>query len=614
MATIIVLIRPVFDGFFYGENWNDYALFLNANRHFIRAIFSPIGPFFRPAVYAWVVATQLFLPWNIHAHMAWNLLFIFVNTVLLHRVMLRLTDSCMPRAIGIAFFSISKIFITLVGVPLQLEMVAQLLHFEAVLLCTLLYLQENHRIYFILSTFFFTLCLFLRDASIALISVIAFLFLWHAHEKHRYRYSFAKALLPLVPFAALATGYLLVRFLLIGLPPKGGDYVYAITLDPIRALTIVRDMLGVLLNLANGNDNSFGYDLVTFAGYAPNTQALLRAALLSGGGMLFLATVVNALRRKPVAAFCLIWMAAVIGPVSLTRSFNVYYAYEVLAAMSVLTAIGLEGNGRMVTSVRCAWIPALGLFAANTYIHNTHDKVLGWRFASDHVAIMNRQIFAQNRGGSFKTLTIVANNQQVLEHLAYILGDAGPDGRRAMLVCLMPSTTQYRVRLVTEAALSRETGGELAESAIARLAADPFNLVYLMPPDTFSFKRVLSYTPGNVTESFESPDKPLTKVWVVQTATRLVANQNLNYVSDGKRSLELRVTAGRKDTAHYGGVKLPLPPGEAFSIDMWVQKPEDVGVLHVWRVNRQGNPNAGCQCTDGADFCLKSEGHCRVPA
>src|SRR5438046_615694 len=50
--------RPAFEFFFLGEDFNAWTMYINAERDFIKAIFTPIYTFLRPSAYAGILSTQ----------------------------------------------------------------------------------------------------------------------------------------------------------------------------------------------------------------------------------------------------------------------------------------------------------------------------------------------------------------------------------------------------------------------------------------------------------------------------------------------------------------------------------------------------------------------------
>ena len=66
-CLIFLLNADAFDAFFMSEDFNWTALYIAADEKFLPALFS--HPFFlRPASIAWVIGTQILLPWDPLAH------------------------------------------------------------------------------------------------------------------------------------------------------------------------------------------------------------------------------------------------------------------------------------------------------------------------------------------------------------------------------------------------------------------------------------------------------------------------------------------------------------------------------------------------------------------
>ena len=223
------------------EDFNWTALYIAADEKFLPALFS--HPFFlRPASIAWVIGTQILLPWDPLAHHIRNFVFTLLNLFLLHRILLRVTLSTPPRVLGLAFFALNKVHLTAIGWINVFEIIVTLMHFLLILLFLLRYLQEGRKWDYCLALGGFLLTVFSRDYSIVLLAVVVAIFYLRALDERGNPARWRSALGMLVPFCMVAALHCFARYSLGQWPPTNvGNYT--ISFDPARVLTELVSLL-----------------------------------------------------------------------------------------------------------------------------------------------------------------------------------------------------------------------------------------------------------------------------------------------------------------------------------------------------------------------------------
>jgi hypothetical protein len=97
--VIYLMTRPAFDTFFIGEDFNSISLFVGADRHFFKAIFTPVYAFFRPTAFAASIVAQEVLRPDPALHHWLNFALLVLSMSLLYRI----------RSIPFAQFSLADI-------------------------------------------------------------------------------------------------------------------------------------------------------------------------------------------------------------------------------------------------------------------------------------------------------------------------------------------------------------------------------------------------------------------------------------------------------------------------------------------------------------------------
>jgi hypothetical protein len=453
----IVLLAVTYSGFgghFFGEDFITRSLYLSADGDFFKAIFTPFGPFFRPAAVAWSMGTQLVLPFDPYIHHLRNFLFLLVIALLLHRVLLRLTESPQARALAMALFLCSGIHLTIVGYINCIDNIGALTYGLATLLFVLRHHQEGRWWDLAGALLFFLLSTFSRDLNVMFLFALAVLITFQSREaggqwKQR-------AMLRLLPFVGVVLLYFGVRVGVVGLPPMGDGSNYAAYtphFDFPRILHLSVTFIGTLLNLSFGQLMGTGQgDLSSTLGLSEALQADYRNGFVALGGALILVTVALGLRARPLGLFALAWAGAMLLPTFLIQNEQIYYDFEPLAACALLLGISLDRKVPYRRWLVRAWIPVLGVVLMNGIAHAGNVNILVWRFAANEDQAIFDQVMAPHRGQKIMALTLIAQDQTQADLLQYLVDPAlSPSGaQQAQLKALMSPEIRY-FRVVTQA-------------------------------------------------------------------------------------------------------------------------------------------------------------------
>jgi hypothetical protein len=584
-GVVIALVFPVLNNYFYGDDWIDYAMYLRAGRSFVRAVLTVVPPFFRPVSYAWVIAAQLALPWKPLAHYAFLIALTLVNVFLLHRLLTLLTKSPFARALGMGVYVLSKIHATLVGVPLLLEMVAQLFQFLLVLLGIVRYLETGRRRFMALAALAFTACVFSRDASVALTAVVVFLLAVGVSPHWNVR-SWRRLALDAAPFLCAAGIYVAVRLTIVGTPPVGSAG-YSIGFSGSRAMAKTIEVLANVLNLSLPVNSSNGLDIVSLL---PDRWATpVRWSLFGVAMVLLVWTFVRSCRAAAWACFPLLWASTVLGPILLIGPSAVYYSYEIAAATAVAVAIAADQSGLWTRAFRLSWIAVLVLVAASGYWHTRNLAVLGWFHCGELAKKIEAAIVSPNRGQDIRSVTIVADKAESVQALAYLIGPKGPGQQSAMLSTLL-APRDVSLRIHTAAHVRSENGGGELRPILDRLADDRRDLVYTFEQTDFRLERYRPFRIGRCVESFENGLDGIETTWIASSESKISLNRKPAFVSDGDASLLIESAPHPVAGAHYGGVRLPRVEGNGLAVDLYLARLDGLKAIHIWEVDAKGNP------------------------
>ena len=575
-SIIYIVNKQAFAGFFLGEDFNITSLYLFKNKDFFGTVFDAIfGVFFRPASMAWLLITQLILPWDPYVHHLRNYFFTLLNLFLIYRILIRVTSSKLARLVGISFFALSKVHLSTIGFIAMFEHIITLTHFLFALLFTIRYLQERKKSDYLLALIFFALSVFSRDFSVVLLAVVFVLFFFYAYEKRGSPGIWKDAFLKFSPYLGIAIVYLAARLWVVGLPTTGSDTTYAINFDLVNMAKYVLLFAGNILNvsitrswyhtvgqgdlstlLINNNIINWGYKL---------------GFLLAGSGLL-LWTVFQGIRRRGWSSFSLVWAFIIAFPTFLINRPYIHYILEPVAAIAVLLAISLDYVSPERKKVLRYWLIVLVLIGLNGIGHNQNVSVYAWRWAENALSNVNQQIFLPNKGLPARSLTIVAPDQANAELVSYVIAPF----HHSSIEKLMGAVVSYKAITVEQYALLDQT------------QLNALDLVYLLKPADYTFTRLYSMAKPEKCNSFEVNTTHLQPAWVVNSQTELGINTDPAFISDQKQSIKIFVGAQGDEPYHYGGIELPLPAENQFSVDFWIDRPQDVNAIFAYEADGNG--------------------------
>jgi hypothetical protein len=453
-GLLLAVTWSAFGGQFFGEDFITRSLYLSAGGDVLKAIFTPFGPFFRPAAVAWSMGTQLVLPFDPFVHHLRNFLFLLVIALLLHRILLRLTASPLARGLGLALFLVSGVQLTIVGYINCIDNIGALTYGLAALLFIVRYHQGRQWWNYAGALVFFLFSTFSRDINVMFLCALAVLIAFQAREDG-VRW-LRPALVRLAPFVGIVLLYFAVRGGVVGLPPLGGGAGYSAYtphFDPVRILHLSLVFIGTLLNLSFGELMGTGQgDLSSLLGLSGPMQAAFRTGFVTLGGLLVLATVVLGLRARPWGLFALAWAGAMLLPTFLIQNQQIYYDFEPLAACALLLAISVDRAVPCRRWLVRAWLPVLGVVLVNGIAHAGNVSILAWRFSANQDQAIIDQVMIPHRGEKIAALTLIAPDRAKADFLSYLVDPPlSPSGDyQAQLKALMSPEIRY-FRAVAEA-------------------------------------------------------------------------------------------------------------------------------------------------------------------
>ena len=584
---LIIYAQKAFTGFFMGEDFAWYSIYLKANENLLRAMFIPYGPFFRPVIVGWANVTHLLLPWDATIYHLRNFTFTLINIFLLYQVLLLIVRSRMARLLGISFFVLSKVHLTIIGWIGIFDSNIILLHFLATILFVIRYLQKNKITDYLLSLVFFTLGIFTKDNSFLFILVVLSIFFLYPFESRERFKNLKVVLVQTVPFIISTIVYLSIRFSLLGLPSFSNSAndasEYAIRLEPGLIFRNGVVFLGNLFNLSLANFFPDYKDIITMrmgSGdfswlFTRNTGVSIayEAAIILLGLAALCTSIVIVARQRRWALFCLVLATATIAPTFLVRMNIIYYVYEAVAGVAILVAFSLDQQSSGRKAVVSMWAVMLLIFGLNGAAHNWNIDIYAWRFVTEITQDINQKIFLPNRSKKIDSLTILTPDQDQAVFMQYVIN---PDGNQAVIRALLsPTPITLAIKPLDQVTRKDKKAG-------------PNDLVYEMTAD----RQFRKYRSNSLTSclTFEQGTSDVREAWVFNTVTSLQSNQDVGFVSDGLQSIRLDVEAAGKAEVYYGGVELDWVDSNSLAFDLWVDKPEDIRAIYVYFMDNLGQP------------------------
>ena len=420
--------RLAFDAFFLGEDFNAWTMYINADRDFIKAIFTPIFTFLRPSAYAGILSTQLLLPWDPLVHHWRNFLMLVLCVWILYRIMLRLTDRRSARLMAIAFFVIARVNFSIIGLINLVELLFTVIYALCTFLFLLRYFQGGRTIDYCVALVLFALCAFARDSNVMFFCVVVAMFVLHALELRRRGES---ARLPItvqvLPFLAFVVAYVVVRMQLgVPSPPIGGNHPYALYFEFWQIASRFYYFLGNLGNLSFDIPAVSGQgDLATWMHVSDPIRYGYYAVLVGAVVITLLVALITCLRSDISVLVPLIWAGALLGPTLLIGNRQPYYAFEPVLALSVAMAIAFDRSIPIRLQLIPIWVGLLAFMGLNGVVASRNGG-FAWLWVTQRLASVHKDVMVPHRDEPITSLFIVADSDGGVELLSYMVNPLGP--------------------------------------------------------------------------------------------------------------------------------------------------------------------------------------------
>lgn len=407
-ALVLLLCRPAFHAWFFGEAFLYLGQYWGARERFWTALFSPSDvSFFKPVCFAASLPWYFLLPPDPFGYHVRNFVLTVVALALLHRVLLRLAPVRAARLLALGFFAASKVHLTTLGYLMIFDSILMLSLLLAAVLCALRWNATGAARDRALALAFTLLCAFTKDYGVAAVAVVAVVVGVHAPARRRA----LAAWLP--PLALVAVLRVALRWAVVGaMPWSHPTYAPHFSIDEVGRKALV--LLSALTNTSFGWHDKTGASgvgalVVRLApgvfgsGAADAIDAAVGAAVVAA----LAASVVAARGRVRVSALAApaVWIAAFFVPPLFVRNLQIYYAYEPLAGVAVALAVAWSAVGarwRRVAAVVLATV-VVGGAASNRYA--TYD----WQYAAVRARELAPVVDAY-RGSALRSLSLVTSD------------------------------------------------------------------------------------------------------------------------------------------------------------------------------------------------------------
>jgi hypothetical protein len=425
--AIYFMTRSAFDTFFIAEDFFSTRLLLAAEGDFLKAVFSPLAWFFRPSSFAWsAIANEVLRPKPlIHHWISFSLDLLCV--LLLHRILLRLAESRTARLVGIAFFTISKVHLTLIGLINGIELIGVVLCSLTAYLFLIRFVQNETVFDYFVAICSFTLVVFSRDIDVLFFLVVLATFILNAWQlRCGVIQTIPRLAVRILPFLLIAIIYVMVRNHIlseVALPSKGDNY--SVHLDIKHLLAGVYYCIGNLANLPlNASHLSGSGDFSTLMGFAPAGTAIYRILLIGILSCSLIVVLVSAVRTDLGVLSPLLWASVMFFPTLLVGNQHIYYLTEPVVALSIVLAMAIDRSEirRGMTSV---WGTLLIVVGLNGWASSKNVDVYWWRAAANEERRLYEQIYEPNRGLPFKSLKLVVDTPAAAKFYEWLVDPFG---------------------------------------------------------------------------------------------------------------------------------------------------------------------------------------------
>jgi hypothetical protein len=427
-VVLYFMNRPAFDPYFLGEDFNAWTMYINADRNFIKAIFTPIFTFLRPSAYAGILSTQLLLPWDPLVHHWRNFLMLVGCVWILYRIMLRLTDSRSARLMAVAFFVIARINFSVIGLINLVELLFTIAYALGTFLFLLRYFQGGRKVDYCISLGLFGLCAFARDANVMFFCVVVAMFALHALELRRRGESVPiPVTIQLMPFLLFVVAYVLVRMKLgVPSPPIGGDHPYALYFEFWHIASRFYYFLGNLGNLSFDIPGVSGQgDLATWLHVSDPIRYGYYAVLVGIVAITLLVALITCLGSDISVLIPLIWAGALLGPTLLIGNRQPYYAFEPVLALTLAMAMAFDRSIAIKPRLVPIWLGLLALMAVNGAVAGKSGGYT-WLWVTQRLASIHRDVMIPHRGEPVTNVFIVGDSDADVALLSYMVNPLGP--------------------------------------------------------------------------------------------------------------------------------------------------------------------------------------------
>lgn len=415
---LLVAVRPALRSYFFAENFIYLGQYRSNGASLWRAIWSNSDViFFRPVFFLFSLPWHFVLPVEPFAYHVRNLAFSVVNVVLLHRLLVHLVRSAAARAIAVLFFAVSKVHFTTIGYINIYDSIVLLMLLLLTLLFLLRYVEKRRSIDYALALLFCGLSVFSKDHGLVVVVVVCAFVLTHAGSGETWRSRIQRWRSRLAPFLLLVPIYLFLRIWVVGIVVPSDRSVYSPRLSvglPARKLL---NFGTTLTNLSFRDDGTTGASGLAGALTAAFPGLRVRPSAAEGVAFAgFLLLVVLTLRKPSRPGKDLlppvVWIAAYLGPTLLVRNIQMYYAYEAVAAASVLLGMCLERASRRLIAT---WSLALLLIGTNAVISNSLSHY-HWQTVAKAAEQIRRPVVEAHRGEPLESITFVTSSLPLLQY------------------------------------------------------------------------------------------------------------------------------------------------------------------------------------------------------
>ena len=325
------LTRKGITTYFFAEAFVYLGSYRDAGNSFLGALLRPHGAiFFRPSLWAVNLAWNLIAPPDALLYHLRNVVFVAINALLLHRLLLRLVADRFGRGVAMTFYAISKVHLTTIGYVATFSTILLLFATLAMFLAFCRWLEGRRPFDFVLTLFAATFLIFSKDYGAVAILLLPLLArargagVWPAMRP------FA------IPLVVLIVSYAAIRAWVAPAPARG-EY------EPrVDARVFARKTVQAATTLANvslfeteGRTGARGVTRLVWPDDSRSGRVAEAAVLVA---FLAFAIAMIARARPPLAliVFCVAWGALFFAPTLLGRNEQLYYHNDLVAAFAVL--------------------------------------------------------------------------------------------------------------------------------------------------------------------------------------------------------------------------------------------------------------------------------------